>query len=287
MILVDLSQIMFSNLFQSIKNTDELDENLLRHMILNSLRSVRKRFKNDFGELVICADSGKSWRKDVYVHYKASRKKSRDKLTLDWNKIFSLLDIVKTDLIEVFPYKVVDFPRAEADDVIAVLAAKGSTEFLNNQNRILIVSSDKDFIQLQKFPNVEQYDPINKRMIVHNDPKKYLVEHIIRGDVGDGVPNVLSPDNSFVMGIRQKPVTKKVMARFMSVEDPIDACLDISEKDNFIRNKTMVDVECVPDNIKTGILESFNSQKEGDRSKLVKYFMDKRLVNLFENINEF
>lgn len=287
MILIDISQLMIANVTQSIRTANDLDEDLIRHMILNSIRKIKVKFGNDYGEVVICCDSRKFWRKEKFQYYKSSRKKARDESFLDWKKIFSILDIIKSELHEIFPYRVVEVEGAEADDIIAVLASKDSLEYINNNNKILIVSGDKDFIQLQRFANVEQYDPINKRMIVHNDPKRYLVEHIVRGDSGDGVPNVLSADNSFVMGIRQKPVTAKVMQRFLSVEDPITACLNKDERDNFIRNMTMIDMLMIPEDLSSKILLEFDKQAGKKKDKMVGYFMQKKLAGLFPHINEF
>lgn len=277
---------MLANIFQSLKTAPEIDEDLGRHMILNSLRLINVKFGREYGEMVICCDSNKFWRKEEFPYYKANRKKARDDSTINWKKVFEIINTIKSELNEFFPYRVVEFSSAEADDVIGVLASEWSLDGINNGNRILIVSGDKDFIQLQRFPNVEQWDPINKKKIVHNDPMTFLKEHIIRGDVGDGIPNFMSAGNSLVMGIRQKPITKKVIEKCFSSENPSDFC-EGDSLEYFKRNTVLIDLSNIPGYVREGILNEFKSQEQKGKSKMLKYFMDKRLSNLLSNINDF
>ena len=212
-ILVDLNQVLIANLMQQI-NYDpkmKLDENLIRHMVLNSLRSYSKQFKSKYGDLVICCDSKIYWRREYFPFYKANRKKDREKSNLDWNLIFQTLNKIRDELKTNFPYRVLEIEGAEADDIIGVLAAR-----LSSSEDILILSSDKDFAQLQKYSSVSQYSPILKRFIKNENPLSYLKEHIIRGDRGDGVPNFLSSDNVFVIGERQKVINKKRLTEWIN-----------------------------------------------------------------------
>lgn len=284
MIIVDLSQIMLANVFTSMKEAGEIDLDLGRHMILNAIRGIKVKFGKDYGELVIAADSGSFWRREVFPYYKANRKKSRDESTIDWKKIFDVMRTVRDEIKENLPYRVVKVDRAEADDVIGVLASEWSVELINNNNKILIVSGDRDFIQLLRYPNVEIWDPIGKKKVAHNDPIKYTKEHVIRGDVGDGVPNVLSPSNSLVMGIRQKPITQKVLERLMLLED-YTAEPELSE--NFLRNRTVIDLSFIPTDVREAILNEYEAEAGKGKSKMLKYFMDKKLSGLFNNINDF
>jgi len=283
-IVIDLSQIMLANVFTSIKEAGEIDENLGRHMILNAIRLLKVKFGKDYGEVVIACDSGSFWRKEIFPYYKANRKKARDESTIDWKRIFEVMRIVREELKENFPYRVIRVDRAEADDVIGVLSTEWSVEHINNNNRILVVSGDKDFVQLLKYPNVEIWDPINKKKVVHNDPYKFTKEHVIRGDTGDGIPNVLSPGNSFVMGIRQKPVTQKVFQNLMLLEDELS---DPDLKENFLRNRTLIDLSYIPQDVREAILKEYEAEAGKSKSKMLKYFMNKRLSNLFSNINDF
>jgi hypothetical protein len=282
-ILVDLNQVMISNMMVQIGNhhNAQVDENMIRHMVLNSLRFNRKKFHEDFGELIICCDDKNYWRRSYFPYYKAARKKARQESELNWNEIFAALNNIREDLKTFFPYKVIQIDTAEADDIIGTIVHTEGTP-LNTGMPLLILSGDKDYVQLHKYANVQQYDPTRKRWIKHSDPEQYLVEHIIKGDAGDGVPNILSPDNSFVMGTRQKPITKKRMAMF----EDINSC-DETVKRNWSRNKTLIDLEQIPEDLKAKILEVYNEDNPKDRSQLFNYFIKNKLKNLMENINEF
>lgn len=285
MIIVDLNQVMLSNLFMQLgKHTNaELEPNMVRHMVFNSLRSYRKKFYEDFGELVIACDNTNCWRKNVFPYYKANRKKNIEKSELNWKILFECLNQIRSELKEFFPYKVIDVETAEADDIIGVLAS----EFGNGEHdgeSILILSGDKDFVQLHVYPNVKQYDPVKKIWIKHNDPSSFLKEHILRGDSGDGIPNVLSADNCLVIGERQKPLSEKKMTNFLNtnIED-----MDDNAKRNFMRNQQLIDLSFTPENIQQIVMKQFNEQSGKDRSKLLNYFIQNKMKNLTEHIGEF
>ena len=284
MIIVDLQQVMLSNLMTQLGNhtNAELSEDMIRHMIINSLRSYRQKFGPEYGELVIACDNTNIWRKKIFPYYKANRKKSRDNSELDWKNIFEILGNIRSELKEYFPYRIIDLESAEADDIIGTLVTKFSTE---DYDKILIMSGDKDFIQLHKYPNVKQYDPVRKKWIQHNDPMSFLKEHILKGDAGDGVPNILSSDNCFVVGTRQKPLTKKKIDIYMNMDlmQNKDAIL----AKNYQRNAQLIDLSFTPDDLKSKIIEQYNSQEGKDRSKLIGYFQQKKLKNLMEHLAEF
>ena len=282
-ILVDLNQVMIASLMAQLgtHRNAEVDENMIRHMVLNSLRFNRMKFKSEFGELIICADDRSYWRKDVFPYYKASRRKARDESELDWGCIFSALNKIRDELKEVFPYKVIQIDGCEADDVIGAIIHKEG-KYLNSGENFLILSGDKDYIQLLKYANVKQYSPILKKWIVHSNPEEYLFEHIIRGDAGDGVPNVLSPDNSFVMNIRQRPITQKRLLELHDIEKMSDEI-----KRNYFRNKTLIDLNEIPDSNKEKILSSYAAENANNRSQLLNFFIKNRLKLLIESINDF
>lgn len=283
MILVDLNQVMISNMMAQIGNhkNAQIDENMLRHMILNTLRANRMKFKDEFGELVICADDKNYWRKQRFPYYKANRKKSRDDSELDWNAIFTSLNKIRDELKEFFPYRVIQIESAEADDIIGTVVHTEGTE-LNTGEPILILSGDKDYIQLHKYANVKQYDPTRKRWITHSSPEKYLYEHIIKGDAGDGVPNILSSDNCLVIGERQRPITKKRLEEWEDINTMTDEV-----KRNYLRNKSLIDLEQIPDYIKQQVLDAWNAENPKTRSQLLNYFIHNKLRNLMECISEF
>lgn len=285
MIIVDLNQVMLSNLLMQIGNhtNAELEESMVRHMVLNSLRSYRSKFKDEFGELVIACDNSNYWRKRIFPYYKANRKKNIEKSELNWKAIFECLNKIRQELKDYFPYKVLDVESAEADDIIATLVTKFGSE-LNTGEKILILSGDKDFIQLHVYNNVSQYDPTRKKWIKHDDPERFLHEHILKGDAGDGVPNVLSPDNVFVVGDRQRPLTAKKMEKILST-DLEDMETHIAR--NYSRNAHLIDLSFTPDYIREKVMEQFDSQEGRDRSKLLNYFIANKLKNLTEHLGEF
>ena len=286
MILVDMNQVTISNLRMQLgsKRDNELDENLVRHMVLNSIRGYRSRFHEAFGEMVLCYDSKKYWRRDYFPNYKSNRKKDRANSGLDWNTIFETLNNIRDEIKEIFPYKVLEVEGAEADDVIASIVqhvAETPSEF----EHILILSGDKDFIQLQKHNFVKQYSPTLKKFVKDIDPDIYIREHVLKGDRSDGVPNFLSPDNTFVDELRQKPLSKKKLETWIDLE-PSDYCSDEMMR-NYQRNKTLIDLECIPSDLKVKILEEYQNAEHGDRSKLLNYFINKRLKNLMNDIGDF
>jgi hypothetical protein len=286
MILVDLNQVMISNLMIQIGKTNEVDENLIRHMVLNSIRMYNVKFKEQYGDLVICADDKGYWRRDLFPYYKYGRKKSREESSLDWNLIFQTLNKVRDELKEYFPYKVVQVEKTEADDVIATLCHKYGTQ-LNNASteRILILSSDKDFLQLQKYANVDQYSPMQKKFLKESNPEKFLKEHIMNGDKGDGIPNFLSSDDTFVTGIRQKPVTAKKLNTWVE-QEPESFCDDLMLR-NYRRNEMLIDLSKVPEEYKEKILETYQNAPDNGRDKIFNYLIKNRMKLLMEHIQEF
>ena len=281
MIIVDLNQVMISTLMMQIGNHKniKLEEDLVRHMVLNSLRAHKVKFSAEYGEMVIACDDKNYWRKQVFPYYKANRKKEREASELDWNTLFESLNNIRQELKDYFPYKVIQIEHAEADDIIAVLVKE-----YNHLGKLLILSGDKDFGQLQKYPNVTQYSPVLKKYISCTNPDLFLKEHILKGDSSDGIPNFLSEDNVFVMGIRQSPVTSKKLAGWI-LQEPEQFCNEAMLR-NYKRNQRLIDLEFVPDDIKTQTLEQYNTQIK-DRSKLFNYFIQYQLKNLMEHINEF
>ena len=289
MIIVDLNQIMISNLMVQIngRNAVELSEDLVRHMVLNSLRGINKKFRKDYGELVIASDGKHSWRKQIFPNYKANRKKNREKSGHDWETIFDVINRIKSELKEFMPYKLLEVETAEADDVIAVLIRKMEKIVgPNHAKKILIVSGDKDFIQLHN-EWVKQYNPIlNKYVGKDETPSIYIKEHILKGDRSDGVPNILSDDNVFVEGRRQRPLSKKrinelICAGFLYTS------LNDEEQKNYDRNQKLIDLTFIPQELEEKIKSEFDNIKVATRDKILNYFISRKLKTLIEVIDEF
>jgi hypothetical protein len=284
-IIVDLNQVMLSNLLMQLGNhtNAQLEENMVRHMILNSLRSYKVKFGEEYGEMIIACDNSNYWRKKIFPYYKANRKKNIETSELDWKSLFECLNKIRSELKEYFPYRVIDVESAEADDIISTLVGEFGSE-LNTGEKLLILSGDKDFIQLHKYSNVSQYDPTRKKWIKHDDPERFLQEHILKGDAGDGIPNILSPDNCFVVGDRQRPLTAKKMEKILETDTEE---LDEPLSRNYWRNAKLIDLSFTPNEIREKVMQQFESQKNRDRSKLLNYFISNKLKNLTEHLSEF
>jgi 5'-3' exonuclease len=282
MILFDFNQVAIANLMEQIGSSKTpVDETLVRHMILNTIRTYVKKFKESHGpEVVIACDNKKYWRRDIFPYYKAHRRKARESSGHDWASIFEVLHKIKDELRNHSPYKVIDVDTAEADDIIAVLATRHS-----GSGKVMILSSDKDFAQLQRYPNVEQYSPILKKFIKEPLPMTQLKQLIIRGDKGDGIPNILSADGVFVEGGRQKPITEVKIITWLN-QSPEEFCNEDMLR-NFNRNEMLIDLTKIPESLKQSIIDTYDTTKGHTKQEFLNYMMANRLKNLIEVIDEF
>lgn len=292
MILVDLNQVLLAGLMAQISNgkksmygkTFTLDESLIRHMVLMILKTHLKNFRKDYGEVVLCSDNRKYWRKEFFPFYKAGRKKTREKSDLDWHMIFDMLAKFRNELREYFPYKVIDVEGAEADDIIGTLVPRHIMH-----EDIVIISSDGDFLQLQMYNGrsqytVKQYNPAQKKFIVSKNPMEELKQKIINGDKGDGIPNILSPGDTFVRDIRQKVMTEAKLTNFMSKD--FGEYEDENARIGFSRNQTLIDLRNIPSDIQTKIINTYE-ETIPVKGKILDYLIANKLKSLIEVIEEF
>ena len=276
MILIDFSQTIIAGLMAQLKANDgEMSEDLLRHMIINSLRNYQKRYAEEYGEIVLCTDAANPWRRDFYPHYKANRKKARDNDDMDWTLIFDTLHKVKMEIKENFPYRYMFVENAEADDIIAVLCR-------TTNEKVLIVSGDKDFQQLHKYDYVKQWSPNLNKFVVQDRPEEFLKEHTLRGDKSDGIPNILSNDNCMVEGIRQTPLRKPVFDAYMRMT--IES--DDKYYRNYLRNQTLIDFDFIPEDVESRILKEYE-KTEVVQGKVFDYLRTHRLDDLLTNVEDF
>lgn len=283
MILIDYNQIALSNIIVQKLN----DENMIRHMILNSIRMYNKKYRDQYGQMVICCDGMNTWRKQYFPQYKAARKKNRDNQTdTDWPEIFRILNLVRDEIRENLPYKVIHLEGCEADDVIGTLALQ--TQEFGKDEPVKIISSDKDFIQLHRFKNVSQFSPMQKKEVSDKNPHIYRFNHIIKGDAGDGVPNVKSADNVFVEeGLRQTPIRAKQIEEWLDNSEKLSEVMDTEVYRNYQRNKKLIDLTEIPENISEMIINTFNNSKKPMQMKALNYLIKKRCNLLIESVEEF
>lgn len=278
MLILDFNQTMIANIAVHLSQNpgEQIDLPTVRRMVLRTIRAHRNRF-NTWGELVIAADSDKYWRKGVFEHYKAKRPAQAAKAGRNMQDFHNCINTIRDEIRDNFPYRVICVEGAEADDVIASLVS-----WYADFDSIMIVSADHDFIQLQKHENVKQYDPIRKHMITHDDPHAYLCEHILRGDPGDGVPNILSPADCFVTGVRQTPMTSKKLLDYMSTLIFSDTVLARYEQ-----NKQLIDLKKIPKELDEQIIFSFAEQVNKRSDRVMPYMIKNNLGSLMQSINDF
>jgi len=278
MILVDLTQTMIAGVMVQVKMNrlkgDEISEDLLRHMVLNTIRSYAKKFKNEYGDIVLCADDRKYWRRDYFPNYKANRKKHREESDIDWDVIFGMLNKIRDEIEKNLPYRFLRVEGAEADDIIGVLTK-------DSKEKVLIVSGDKDFQQLQKYDYVKQYSPNLSKFVSPDNAEEFLAEHILRGDKGDGIPNILSGDDVIVDGDRQKPMRRSTLNKYINGVDKYD-----NYYRNYVRNKTLIDLDEIPEEVNLRILKAFD-ESEPPSGKLLPYMMKHSLKELLNAIGDF
>ena len=281
MILLDYSQIALANIIVQKLN----DEDMIRHMILNSIRMYNKKYRDEYGQMVICADGMNTWRKEYFPEYKAHRRKNREESDQDWTEIFRILHLVRDEIKENLPYKVIHMDGVEADDIIGSLVHR-SQEF-GCHEPIMIVSSDKDFIQLQRYSNVKQFSPQQKKLVSDDNPITYLWNHVFRGDSGDGIPNVLSRDDTFVSEGKQTPLRQNKIDDWIYNAERLREVLPEEVYRNYQRNKKLIDLTEIPEDIQKVIINTYDSQKPAMRMKVLNYLIKKRCKLLIEVVEEF
>ena len=288
MAVIDLSHVFFSTLHVELQGKEAPEINLFRHMVWNMIRSQRLKWR-EYDEFVIATDGNKYWRRDYFPHYKANRKKDRDASDLNWTEVFQTFDTIKQELVEFSPYRVIQIPEAEADDIIATFAMhpKMTTDnpLFDEEQGLMILSGDKDFIQLQAGrPWVKQYNPVLKKALTSSNPHRFKFEHIVRGDSGDGVPNIMSDDDTFVAGKRQKPIRQTKLDEWYQAGEA--AFTTTQMKYGWDRNKKLIDLEEVPEEIQQKTLRAYEEQAP-DKSKLMNFFVKNRMNIMLESIQDF
>ena len=254
---------------------------MFRHMVLNSIRGYNLKFKEEYGEQILCSDASDPWRRELFPNYKYQRRQGREENPDTWINLFDIIMEVKDEISQNLPYMVLHVDNAEADDIIAILCREAN----NNKEKVMIVSGDKDFIQLQKYDKVKQYSPIQKKFVGTDlNPVVFLHEQIIKGDRSDGIPNILSDDNVFVTGEKQQPIHKKRLEEWSKLDNiPLGSITRL----NYQRNKKLIDLEEIPIKLKENIINRYRTYEIPNRSKLLQYFIDNKLKALMTNINDF
>ena len=286
-ILVDFSGTVHAGVHVDVRNHADSSKEFLRHIIINQLRAIRKKFWSEYGEMIICMDAHDGyWRKEIFPYYKAKRKEAREASAIDWGTVFGYVNEITEEIKENLPYKIVTVSHAEADDVIGTLVQKqpwGKDSFFGDEEKCLIVSNDHDFKQLHGISGIVQYFPFSGKLERVNHPDIYRIEHILKGDTGDGIPNVRSPRDIFMQsGVRQKPVSKKYIESFIHT----GVCPE-EDQERFQENKKLIDLREIPAEIQNRIVTAYEEAPCGNRFKLFPYLASTGLKTQLEHISDF
>ena len=280
MILVDANQIAISHLMVRHKIENGINIESVRRSIVRVLARISKKFRNDYGEMVLCYDDKEYWRRQVFPFYKKNRKQERESSKYNWDEVFSVLNIIRDEIKSNFPYRVIQVQGAEADDVIASVVIENESR--EKPEPVLILSADKDFIQLQKYSLVRQYDPIRNNWITNTDPIQYLQEHIIKGDRSDGIPNILTCDDAIVTGKPQKKMSKEKITSLASM-DP-NQFTNFIRLRNWKRNAELIDFNRIPDTIFNRIISHYSDYEVKETINL-DYFIQNNIQDLIEEFS--
>lgn len=241
-----------------LKDGTELSYENFRAMILSSLRKYNKKFTKKYGKMVIAMDSKSKeyWRLSLTPYYKKNRLLKNGQSLMPWKLCDEWTKKLIVEISANFPYTIISIGGLEADDIIAVLS-----RYLKED--VLIVSRDHDFKQLNRYSNVKRYDPINDVFLnaTKKEALEYLFEHIIKGDKGDGIPNILSPLNIFMelnedgkQKNRQKPISSKKLELWRGMI-PEDFCETDEILERFKINTQLIDLTLTPQKFVDAVLK--------------------------------
>lgn len=299
MIAIDYSGVAIAAITgfkEDLKKDEAHVEDLIRHVVLSTIKGYKKKFSREYGnEIVIAVDSAPYWRKEIFPHYKAGRKKAKEESDIPWKLIYKYMDLILQEIREYFPWKVIAVPGAEADDVMAVMAMyvaidNAKTDLLdvgNSTEKTLIISSDKDSRQLMTDPNIRVWSPYTQTFAkIETTAKMYLRELILTGDRSDGIANVWSPSDSFVTDTRQKPATQKKMQPLLEAVNMLDVA-DEEVKKRIIENTRLISFSFIPKRIKDAIIDAYQVQPSGTKMKIFKYLASKNMKRMLDEVDQF
>ena len=277
-ILVDANQIAISHLMVRNKIENGINIASVRKSIVRVIGRIAKKFGPEYGKMVLCYDDKNYWRRDIFPFYKKNRKQEREASKYNWDEVFSVLNTIRDEIKNNLPYHVIQVQGAEADDVIASICIHNANR--ETPEKTLILSADKDFIQLHKYDFVSQYDPIRNRWIENDNPVQYLQEHIIRGDRSDGIPNILTCDDAIVTGKAQKKMSKEKIAALAAM-DP-DEFTNFIRLRNWKRNAEMIDFTRIPEAVVGRIMTTYLKNRAVSTVNM-NYFIDYKLQDILED----
>lgn len=290
--LVDYSQLVLSTIMATFRPNEPLDLDMLRHLILNTLRSNVLKNKKNYPFVIICVDNGTGgyWRKKVAWYYKFKRAAQRDASGWDFSVIFDCMKTIEKEIRQYIPMTILDIPGCEADDHIAVM----TKHFANQGVPVLITSSDGDFTQLHKFPNVKQWDAIHKKWVSvkHGSSLDDLFFKCFKGDKKDGIAGVKATSSHYADGEGRSPaLSSKLLETYtaaaMISDDELKLVMPEAEFIRYKENRLLLDFECIPTEIQDKIINEFKGYKVPSPNGMMQYFTEHELKKLLPHMDEF
>lgn len=296
MIICDLSQIAYAgsfSLMESIKGGDDV-LTTIRSSVISSIKYYKNRFKGEYGsEIVVATDGNHYWRKEKYPFYKATRAKQRSyQPDVPWAEISDAIDVLTEEIRDNMPWKTIFHDRAEADDIMGILTEDVANRrvieegLYETTEKVLIISNDKDIAQVLKHPNVRQFSPYTKSMFkMEYSPKEHLRRLILGGDPGDSIPNIFSPSNSFIDGIRQKPCTEKKMAPFLEADSMLSVAMDDVTRQRLLENAELISFNGIPKKLRAEVVDLYNNYSPKTKMDAYRYLSKHRCNMLLDDID--
>lgn len=263
--------------------TPQPDYQLWKYMVINSIYESMYRIE-DVNEVILAVDDTKSWRSVYFPRYKENRKVQRKKRTdVNWNDLFSHLNNYSVELRNSLPIKVIRTQKAEADDVIAVLCMDVIT-----QDRY-IISNDEDFTQLCNIKGIKVYHPNKMEYLECEDTDMFIVEKCLLGQSKDNIFNVKTPSDwgqtPETEGKRKPGYGSKSLITTMEYgwEKWLE---DNGLKNNFDRNKILMDFRKIPPSIRSNIRKRYETYTMPEADRIYAFFKRNKFRSFLENINK-
>ena len=272
-LLIDCGHMIFVLMWKAIREwkkkyklteniiSDKRFYNILKWIYFNTINELVDKYGvKSYCQLKLVRDTRREdvWRKEISKDYKDGRKskmafknkgKNKEKdnsVYIDIKQIFIYTyNVIFPKLVERFGVKIIKIPKAEADDVIAVISQE-----VPDHIKIIIISQDHDFLQLLNRKNLDIYSLYDEHLndkIADTTAEQFLLKKIISGDKTDNIPGCIN--------------NKKKIEYYMSNPDQFDKLLDESPEllERFNRNRILIDFAYIPEDIRNDVIEKFNA----------------------------
>ncbi len=227
----------------TIDDVDKIYQDVLSTVIFKYFNIIEHN--EGHTEVLYAKDAHKVWRRSrIFNEYKAQRVKNRNSGKVDFKILYKVFDKVWDTISDLLPARFIHTENAEADDVITRTIKKEYDEY----DKFQVISTDGDFVQLLKNDKVELYNPSKFEFVTVDNPNYELFVKIMKGDRSDWIPSIYSHSRDE----RQKPVKTKDLIEWFNNPGDFSKYMKEQSKDvkkYFIRNKKLVDLELIPDDI--------------------------------------